>query len=111
MAARFAHVVHTIDSEALVRELGKRAARERASPLAVLIEVNVGGEPQKAGASPSEIDEVMAAVRAQPSLALRGLMTVPPAAIPTQRGARSRRSPSCGVSTEAWPRCPSCRWA
>jgi PLP dependent protein len=79
VAARFAHVVHTIDSEALVRELGKRAARERASPLAVLIEVNVGGEPQKAGATPGEIAEVMAAVRAHPSLALRGLMTLPPA--------------------------------
>jgi pyridoxal phosphate enzyme (YggS family) len=79
VAARFAHVVHTVDSEALVRELGKRAARERTSPLAVLIEVNVGGEPQKAGASPSEIEDVMAAVRSHPSLALRGLMTLPPA--------------------------------
>jgi pyridoxal phosphate enzyme (YggS family) len=82
VAARFAHVVHTIDCEALVRELGKRAARERAAPLAVLIEVNVGGEPQKAGAAPSELAEVMAAVRAQPSLALRGLMTLPPAGDP-----------------------------
>jgi hypothetical protein len=48
------------------------------APLPVLIEVNVGGEPQKAGVAPSEIDEVMAAVREQPSLALRGLMTMPP---------------------------------
>jgi len=46
--------------------------------LPVLIEVNVGGEAQKAGASPSEIDEVMAAIGAQPSLSLRGLMTLPP---------------------------------
>lgn len=82
VAARFAHVVHTIDSAALVRELGKRAARERTSPLAVLIEVNIGGEPQKAGASPGEIEEVMLAVRAQPSLALRGLMTLPRAGNP-----------------------------
>ena len=82
VAARFAHVVHTIDSAALVRELGKRAARERTSPLAVLIEVNIGGEPQKAGASPGEIEEVMLAVRAQPSLALRGLMTLPRAGDP-----------------------------
>ena len=82
IVARFAHVVHTIDSAALVRELGKRAARDRSSPLEVLIEVNVGREPQKAGATPSEIDEVMAAVRAQPSLALRGLMTMPPAGDP-----------------------------
>jgi PLP dependent protein len=82
VAARFAHVVHTIDSAALVRELGKRAARERTSPLAVLIEVNIGGEAQKAGASPGEIEEVMLAVRAQPSLALRGLMTLPRAGDP-----------------------------
>src|ERR1700677_2561574 len=82
-AARVAHVVHTIDSAALAKELGRRAGvssatQGGAAPLPVLIEVNVGGEPQKAGATPSEIEEVMAAVRAQPSLALRGLMTMPP---------------------------------
>lgn len=82
VAARFAHVVHTVDSAALARELAKRAARERALPLDVLIEVNVGREPQKAGATPSEIEEVMNAVRAAPSLALRGLMTMPPAGDP-----------------------------
>jgi pyridoxal phosphate enzyme (YggS family) len=82
VAARFAQVVHTVDSAALARELAKRAARDRASPLDVLIEVNVGREPQKAGASPSEIEEVMNAVRASPSLALRGLMTMPPAGDP-----------------------------
>src|SRR5580658_7796539 len=80
-AAKVAHVVHTIDSAALARELGRRAAARPGSSrpaLPVLIEVNVGGEAQKAGASPSEIDEVMAAIGAQPSLSLRGLMTLPP---------------------------------
>lgn len=80
VAARHAHYVHTVDSEALARELGKRAAKEgRATPLPVLIEVSLGGEAQKAGAAASEIAEVMRAVQAQDSLALRGLMTVPPA--------------------------------
>lgn len=79
LAAKYASVVHTVDSVALARELGKRAAKERASPLPVLIEVNVGGEPQKAGATPGEIAEVMAAVREHTSLLLRGLLTVPPA--------------------------------
>ena len=79
VAAKHAHVVHTVDSGALARELGRRAAREgRAVPLPVLIEVNVGGEAQKAGAAPSEIEEVMRAVQAEASLALRGLMTMPP---------------------------------
>ena len=79
VAARFAHVVHAVDSSALAGELGKRAAKDRAGPLVVLIEVNLGGEPQKAGATPGELAEVMAAVHAQPSLDLRGLMTMPPA--------------------------------
>ena len=80
IVARHANVVHTVDSEALARELGKRVAKEgRVLPMPVLIEVSVGGEPQKAGASPGEIADVMRAVQAQESLALRGLMTVPPA--------------------------------
>jgi len=79
VVAAHAHVVHTVDSAALARELGKRVAKlGRAAPMPVLIEVSVAGEAQKAGAAPSEIDEVMQAVAEQPSLALRGLMTVPP---------------------------------
>jgi pyridoxal phosphate enzyme (YggS family) len=74
-----ASAVHSVDSEALARELGKRAARARTRPLPVLIEVNVAHEPQKAGAAPSELADVMRAVAAQPALSLRGLMTVPPA--------------------------------
>lgn len=80
IVARHAHVVHTVDSAALARELGKRAAKEpRPAPLPVLVEVNVGGEAQKAGAAPSDIEEVMRAIQAQPALSLRGLMTMPPA--------------------------------
>jgi pyridoxal phosphate enzyme (YggS family) len=80
VVAAHAHVVHTVDSAALARELGKRAAKSgRPGPLPVLIEVSVGGEAQKAGAAPGDIDEVMRAIAEQPSLALRGLMTVPPA--------------------------------
>lgn len=79
VVAKFAHVVHAVDSAVLGRELGRRAAAARTSLLPVLIEVNVAGEPQKAGAMASELEEVIAAVSAQPSLSLRGLMTMPPA--------------------------------
>ena len=77
VAARAA-VVHTVDSAALARELGKRAARDRTQSLPVLVSVNLGNEPQKSGATPSEIDEVLAEIARQPSLAARGLMTLPP---------------------------------
>jgi pyridoxal phosphate enzyme (YggS family) len=79
VVARAAHVVHTVDGAALARELGKRVAPLGRAPMPVMIEVNVSGEAQKHGASPSDIAEVMDAVRAQPALALRGLMTMPPA--------------------------------
>ena len=78
VVARSAHVVHTVDGASLAKELGKRVASASRGPVSVLIEVNVGQEPQKHGAAASDIDEVIAAVRAQPALALCGLMTIPP---------------------------------
>jgi pyridoxal phosphate enzyme (YggS family) len=80
VVAKYADLVHTVDSAALASELGKRVTREgRTAPLPVLVEVNVGDEPQKAGVAPGDLAEVLAAVRAQSSLSLRGLMTLPPA--------------------------------
>ncbi|MDB4936909.1 MAG: hypothetical protein JWP87_3881 [Labilithrix sp.] len=80
--ARVAHMVHTIDGPALVRELGKRAAKDGRGDvlerLPVLVEVNVGGEPQKHGATAAALGSVLAAVEAEPALVLRGLMTMPP---------------------------------
>ncbi|RYE91920.1 MAG: YggS family pyridoxal phosphate-dependent enzyme [Myxococcales bacterium] len=70
--------VHTVDSASLARELGKRAAG-RPSPLAVLVEVNVGGEAQKHGCAPGDLATVLTAIEAEPALRLAGLMTVPPA--------------------------------
>ena len=77
LVARAAHVAHTVDSAVLARELGKRL-RAIGRTMPVLVEVNVAGEAQKHGASPTELAEVLAAVRAEPELALRGLMTLPP---------------------------------
>jgi pyridoxal phosphate enzyme (YggS family) len=77
--AKAADVVHAVDSVVLARELGKRTlSAERGVPLPVLIEVNVAAEPQKHGTPASELADVIAAVHAEPALALRGLMTMPP---------------------------------
>lgn len=74
------HMVHTIDSVRLTQELGKRAAGAgRAGRLPVLVEVNVGGEPEKSGCAPDELGPLLDAVEKDPALHLRGLMTVPPA--------------------------------
>jgi hypothetical protein len=75
--ARVADVVHTIDNVSLARELGRRSEKEH-RVLRVLIEVNISREPQKHGAAPEDLQEVIDAVHAQPSLRLHGLMTMPP---------------------------------
>ncbi|HEX4355095.1 MAG TPA: alanine racemase, partial [Polyangiales bacterium] len=45
----------------------------------VFIQVNIADEPQKAGVVVAELPQLTAAVRAAPSLRLRGLMTIPKA--------------------------------
>jgi PLP dependent protein len=83
---RVVSVVHTLDSTRLARELGRRAAEVRAAgtvtgtglPLPVLAEVNVGGEGQKSGTSPSELGALLETIEQEPELRLSGLMTVPP---------------------------------
>ena len=44
----------------------------------MLIEVNIGLEPQKSGVHPSEIDVVVAAIGDLPALRLGGVMAIPP---------------------------------
>lgn len=79
LVAPVAWMVHTVDTPSLAKELGKRVAKHEARDrLPVLVEVNVGGEPQKHGVTAARLTEVLEAVDAQPSLELRGLMTMPP---------------------------------
>lgn len=77
-----AYMIHAVDTPSLAKELGKRAAksgcgdgRER---MPVLVEVNVGGEQQKHGASAAALGQVLEAIDAEPALRARGLMTMPP---------------------------------
>jgi len=76
--ARVAHVVESVDSASLVRELAKRAATAGRERIQLLVEVNVGGEPQKHGTAPEKLASVIEAIEAEPNLELRGLMTMPP---------------------------------
>lgn len=77
--APLAHMVHAVDSASLARELARRVAKSNRAPLQVLLEVNVAAEPQKHGVLAGDLAELIRAVRAEPGLDLRGLMTVPPA--------------------------------
>lgn len=80
-AVRLFEVIHSIDSLSLAEKVG-RAAAAAGKRQDVLVEVNIGREPQKGGADPDEVATLVSAVRNIDSLALVGLMAIPPAGDP-----------------------------
>jgi pyridoxal phosphate enzyme (YggS family) len=78
-AAELFDTVDSVDSLKLAAKLND-AARLTGKKLAVLIEVNVGGEAAKSGAAPGsvELDHLLSAAERLSHLDVRGLMTVPP---------------------------------
>lgn len=69
--------VDTLDSLRLAEALSARAESSN-SLTEVLIQVNVGREPQKSGCLPEGLPALVEGTRAMPGLDLRGLMTVAP---------------------------------
>src|SRR6202041_3633014 len=71
-------VIETVDREkiaaALAREIDRVGKRPR-----LFIEVNTGGEPQKAGVPPEGADAFIALCRQTYGLTIEGLMAIPPA--------------------------------
>jgi pyridoxal phosphate enzyme (YggS family) len=70
--------VHTVDREKIAVRLNEQRPYF-APPLNVLIQVNQTAESQKGGVAESEVAGLAQAIRGLPRLALRGLMTIPPA--------------------------------
>jgi pyridoxal phosphate enzyme (YggS family) len=70
-------LIETVDSIGLGSELDKRAAAA-GKTMEVLIEVNSGREPQKAGVMPDAAEALARALAALPHLRVLGLMTMGP---------------------------------
>jgi hypothetical protein len=71
-------VIQTIDREKIAEAIAAAIAKTGRRPR-LFIEVNTGGEPQKAGVAPGEADAFIALCREKYGLAIEGLMCVPPA--------------------------------
>lgn len=71
-------VIESVDrpkiAEAIAGEIARQGRRPR-----LLVQVNTGEEPQKAGVSPQEADAFLTQCRERYGLAIAGLMCVPPA--------------------------------
>lgn len=73
-AVQLFNVVQTIDSLGLAQKIEKAAE----SPIEMLIEVNIGSEPQKAGVLPKDVEALAKQVK------VSGLMTIPPIGAPEE---------------------------
>ena len=70
-------LLHSVDRPALAEAVAAEAARQGIRQH-VLVQVNAGNDPGKAGVSLDDAHELVAAVAAEPSLVCDGLMTIPP---------------------------------
>ena len=69
--------VHSVDRLKIARRLSEQRP-EDAPPLQVGIQVHLGSEASKSGASPGDVPALARAIRRMPRLRFRGLMAVPP---------------------------------
>ena len=103
-------VIETVDREKIAAALAREIERAGKSPR-LFVEINTGGEPQKAGVLPEDADAFIALCRETYRLRIEGLMAIPPAnelvsphfalvsVIAERNGLRER---SMGMSAD-WP--------
>jgi len=76
-AVHLFHVVQSVDRMSLAEKLDKEAG-EAGRTLDVLVQVNIGAEPQKSGVEIVDAPRLVRDILALKNLSLRGLMTIPP---------------------------------
>jgi pyridoxal phosphate enzyme (YggS family) len=87
-AVRLFDVIETVDSVELAQKIA-RAGEGKAQD--VLLQINVGDEPQKTGIAPAEVEGVARQVRGMGGLRLLGLMAIPPIGSPEDARRHFRR--------------------
>ncbi len=70
--------IHSLDRPSLAEALAKEIARQGRTPL-LFVEINTGGEPQKAGVLPEQADAFLRDCKDKYGLRVSGLMCLPPA--------------------------------
>jgi pyridoxal phosphate enzyme (YggS family) len=76
-AVQLFEVIQSLDSIKLAQKLNQ-ACVELGKSVSVLIQVNLGLEATKSGASREQVEEIVDQVASLPGLRLDGLMTIPP---------------------------------
>jgi hypothetical protein len=76
-AVAFFDAIDSLDRDKLARALADEIQKQGRSP-ELLIQVNTGEEPQKAGVTPKDADAFIARCRIEFGLPISGLMCIPP---------------------------------
>jgi len=76
-AVRIFDMIETVDSSEIAREIDKRCA-EIGKVMPVLIEVNIGREPQKSGVLPEDTEQLVKDISSLANIKVMGLMTMGP---------------------------------
>jgi len=71
-------MIHTLDSFELAKEIQKQAEKKNVSKVRVLIQVNIGKEPQKSGIMPEDVNDLLEKLKIFDRIEVRGLMSIPP---------------------------------
>ncbi len=82
-AVKLFDVIEAIDSFDLAEKLA-RAAEGQGKTIDVMLQVNIGDEPQKSGLARGEVDVVARQIAGLASLRLIGLMAIPPVGTPDE---------------------------
>jgi pyridoxal phosphate enzyme (YggS family) len=85
-AVRIFDVIETVDSV----ELARKIARASETARDVLLQVNIGDEPQKSGVSTADVPNLVQQIRAIQGIYLTGLMAIPPIGDPRKHFRRLR---------------------
>ena len=85
-AVRIFDVIETVDSV----ELAQKIARASDAARDVLLQVNVGDEPQKSGVATGNVNNVVQQIREVDGIKLIGLMAIPPIGDPRKHFRRLR---------------------
>ena len=74
-------VIETLDRNSLARALAEAIQKSGRAPC-LLVQVNTGAEPQKAGVLPGDLDAFVASAHRNYGLIVEGLMAIPPVSEP-----------------------------
>lgn len=70
-------LIHSVDSLELAQEINRRAG-DAGHRQNVLLEVNIGNEPTKAGFRPDDVPQIVSGLASLSHISIRGLMAIPP---------------------------------